>query len=78
MEGFVEDVAASIEVARASGAVPDGVPARDLSIALNRMNERVFLTIFAGSEPTIAEENLIDTLVAVWLGAIFGPGRLPG
>ena len=78
MHGFVQDIAASIEVARASGAIPQGVPARDLSIALNRMNERVFLTIFAGTEPTIAEEDLIDTLVAVWLGAIFGPGSRPG
>ena len=78
MQGFVQDVAASIEVARAAGAVPAGLPAHDLSTALNWMNERVFLTVFAGAEPTIAEEDLIDTLVAIWLGAIFGLGRLPG
>jgi TetR/AcrR family transcriptional regulator, ethionamide resistance regulator len=77
MNGFVEEVAASLEVARAAGAVPDGLPARDLSTALNWMNERVFLSVFAGTEPTIAEEDLIDTLVVIWLGAIFGPASPP-
>ena len=76
VEGFVAEVTAAIEHARAAGTAPEGLPARDLATALNWMNERVFHSVFAGTQPTIAEENLIDTLVAVWLGAIFGPGLL--
>jgi AcrR family transcriptional regulator len=72
MEGFVQVTAAVIEAERARGAAPAGVPARDLAIALNRMNERVFLSTFAGQAPAVDEENVLDVLVAAWLGAIYG------
>jgi TetR/AcrR family transcriptional regulator, ethionamide resistance regulator len=72
MESFVDETAAAIEAERAAGTVPDGVPARDLAISLNLMNERVLLATFAGHEPAIAEADVVDTLVAVWLGAIYG------
>jgi AcrR family transcriptional regulator len=75
MEGFVEETAAAIEAERAAGAVPDGIPARDLAISLNLMNERVLLATFSGFGPAVDEEHVVDTLVAVWLGAIYGePG----
>jgi AcrR family transcriptional regulator len=73
METFVQETAAAIESERARGRAPDGIPARDLAIALNTMNERVFHAIFAGQTPAVDEANVIDTLVAVWLGAIYGP-----
>jgi AcrR family transcriptional regulator len=72
MEEYVQVTTAVIEAERARGAAPGGVPARDLAIALNRMNERVFLSTFAGQAPAVDEERVIDVLVAVWLGAVYG------
>jgi AcrR family transcriptional regulator len=72
METFVQETSAAIEAERARGAAPEHVPARDLAVALNTMNERVFHTIFAGQAPAVDQANVIDTLVAVWLGAIYG------
>ena len=75
MEAFVEETAGAIEAERAAGNVPVGIPARDLAIVLNLMNERVLLATFAGYEPAVAEKDVVDTLVAAWLGAIYGaPG----
>ena len=75
MEGFVQETTAAIEAERARGAAPPGVPARDLAIALNMMNERVLQATFAGHAPTIDEEHVVDVLLAAWLGAIYGtPG----
>lgn len=72
MEGFVQVTSSVIEAERARGAAPDGVPARDLAIALNRMNERVFLSTLAGQAPVMDEAHLLDVLVAAWLGAVYG------
>jgi AcrR family transcriptional regulator len=77
MEGFVEETAAMIESERARGAAPGGVGARDLAIALNRMNERVLLSTLAGQAPAVAEANVLDVLVAAWLGAIYGGAAPP-
>jgi hypothetical protein len=64
----------AIEAERARGAAPAGVPARDLAIALNSMNERVLRATFAGHPPAIDEEHVVDVLLAAWLGAIYGTG----
>lgn len=72
MEVFVQETTAAIEAVRASGTVPADVPARDLAVALNLMNERVLHATFAGHDPAIAEKNVVDTLFAVWLAAIYG------
>jgi TetR/AcrR family transcriptional regulator, ethionamide resistance regulator len=72
MEQFVEETSAAIEAERARGAAPDGLPARDLAVALNLMNERVLLATFAGYTPAVDEANVIDVLVSVWLRAIYG------
>jgi AcrR family transcriptional regulator len=72
MEGFVVETTAAIEAERARGAAPGGVPARDLAIALNSMNERVLQATFAGHPPAIDEENVVDVMLSVWLGAIYG------
>ena len=77
MEGFVVETTAAIEAERARGAAPDGVPARDLAIALNSMNERVLQATFAGHPPAIDEEHVVDVMLSVWLGAIYG-ARHPG
>src|SRR5919204_2064221 len=75
MEEYVQVTTAVIEAERARGAAPGGVPAGDLAIALNRMNERVFLSTFAGQAPAVDEDRVLDVLVTVWLGAVYGPGR---
>jgi AcrR family transcriptional regulator len=76
MEGFVQETTAAIEAERARGAAPPGMPARDLAIALNWMNERVLHVTFAGQAPAIAEGQVLDVLVSTWLAAIYG-GKLP-
>ncbi|HEX3511208.1 MAG TPA: TetR/AcrR family transcriptional regulator [Solirubrobacteraceae bacterium] len=72
MEGFVDESTAAIESERARGAAPQGVPARDLAIALNLMNERVFHASLSGEAPAIDEDAELDALVAIWLLAIYG------
>ena len=76
-EGWVGYTTTAIENERARGAAPPGVPARDLAIALCSMNERVLYATFGGGGPTVAEEDVVDVLLAVWLGAVYG-ARLPG
>jgi TetR/AcrR family transcriptional regulator, ethionamide resistance regulator len=77
METFVEETAAAIEAERDRGAALEGIPARDLAIALNWMNERVLHATFEGDTPAIGEEAMLDTLVAVWLRAIYGTTSPP-
>ena len=73
MEGWVTETAAGIDLARAAGAAPDtGVASRDLAIALLLMNERAFHTALARHAPAIDEDGVVDVLVKVWLGAIYG------
>ena len=77
MSTAVDETSRVIEAERARGAAPDGVPARDLATALNATSEAVLRATFAGQEPAIAEDAVIDTLVAVWINAVYGtPGSL--
>jgi TetR/AcrR family transcriptional regulator, ethionamide resistance regulator len=71
METFVSETTAAIEAERARGVAPAGVPARELAIALNWMNERVLHAAFEGDSPAVAEETILDTLVEIWLRAIY-------
>jgi AcrR family transcriptional regulator len=77
MEAFVGETTALIEAERARGAVPAGVPARDLAVALNLMNERTLHAALAGHSPAIDEARVVDTLVAVWLMALYGTTTPP-
>jgi TetR/AcrR family transcriptional regulator, ethionamide resistance regulator len=72
MEGFVHETVAAIEAERARGAAPQGLPASDLAITLNSMNERVLHATFSREAPAVEEQNVIDVPVAVWLSAIYG------
>ena len=72
MEGFVQETTEAIEAERARGAAPPGSAARDLAITLNWMNERVLHASFAGDGPTVGEDAIVDTLLEVWLRAIYG------
>jgi len=72
MEGWVSDVTEIIEAERARGVAPAGLPARDLAIALLQMNERAQYATFADEKPSLAEERILDTLVDIWVRAIYG------
>lgn len=72
MEAWVAEAAAAIESERARGAAPPGVPARDLAISLLLMNERVQHAALAGRAPAVAEDDVVDVLVAIWTRAIYG------
>ena len=69
---WVQQCAAVIDAERARGAAVAGVPARDLAVALNSMNERVLYATFSGDGPAVAEADVVDVLLAVWLGAVYG------
>jgi AcrR family transcriptional regulator len=79
-EGWVRTSSATIEAERRRGAAPPGIPARDLAIALNAMNERVLRSTRHGDQPAIAEQDVVDVLLGVWLSAIYGavPAQLTG
>ena len=75
-EAWVQLSATAIENERERGAAPPGLPARDLAIALNSMNERVLYATFSGDGPTVAEPDVVDVLLEVWLAAVYG-GAVP-
>jgi TetR/AcrR family transcriptional regulator, ethionamide resistance regulator len=71
MEGWVRRAEAAIESERRRGAAPAGPPARDLAIALNSMNERVLYATFANDGPAVAESDVVDVLLDIWLNSIY-------
>ena len=72
MESVVAEAGVVIEAERARGAAPPGIPARDLATALSWMTERVLQATFTAHGPAITEGELTDTLLAVWLRAVYG------
>lgn len=78
IDGFVELTAFAIDCERERGVAPGGPPSRQLAIALNWMNERVFHVAMAGYEPAIPEGEAFDTLLSVWSRAIYGDDSLGG
>jgi len=75
--GWVQNCAATIEAERRRGAAPPGVPARDLAVVLNAMNERALNATFSGRGPAVAEDDVVDVLLEVWLAAIYGGSAPP-
>jgi AcrR family transcriptional regulator len=73
-ESWVTRSAAAIETERVRGAAPAGMPARDLAVALNSMNERVLYATLSGDGPAVAEDDVVGVLLEVWLRAIYGTG----
>ncbi|MFJ7116504.1 TetR/AcrR family transcriptional regulator [Streptomyces albogriseolus] len=71
MEQFVAEVTAAIESERHRGAAPEGIPARDLATSLNWMVERALFSTFSSQTPAVPEERLLDTLVSIFMGAIY-------
>ncbi|HVV07895.1 TetR/AcrR family transcriptional regulator [Amycolatopsis sp.] len=71
MNRWVDRITTVIEAERARGAAPAGRPARELAVALNLMNERMLHATFAGESPTVAESDVVDVLLEIWLAAIY-------
>ncbi len=75
-ENWVRRTEEAILVERSRGAAPSGLPARELAVALNMMNERVMYASFAGEQPSVPEAAVVDTLLGIWLHSIY-PGGPP-
>jgi AcrR family transcriptional regulator len=71
MEHWVGRTEEAILTERDRGAAPPGLPARELAVALNLMNERVMYATFASEEPSVTEPHVVDTLLHVWLTSIY-------
>jgi AcrR family transcriptional regulator len=71
MAKWVRHTELIIEAERERGAAPSGIPAHDLAVTLNLMNERVMHAAFVGEQPAVAESKVVDTLLHVWLTSIY-------
>ena len=71
MQKWISYTTAAIQTERERGAAPHTVPAADLSIALNMLNERMMAATFTAEEPAIPQERVIDTLVHIWMASIY-------
>lgn len=72
MENWVERTIRAIEAERIRGAAPSGLPARQLAIVLNAMNSRVMHAALVPDPPALAESEVVDTLLEVWLRLVYG------
>lgn len=72
MQKWIDNTARIIEAERARGEAPATLPALNLATALNLMNERVLMAAFAAERPAVPEEQVLDTLVHIWITTIYG------
>ena len=73
---FVDAVAVQIDREREAGLALDGPPsAHALATALIWMNERCFYTASLGTNPSLSDDELVETLTAVWLRSIYGTDK---
>ena len=75
MQKWIDSTAATIEAERSQGAAPVTLPARDLATALNLMNERALFASFSDERLSVDPNQLLDTLVHIWVTAIYGEAR---
>ena len=71
MEEWVRRTEDAIRAERDRGAAPGGLPARDLATALVSMNERMIYATLANDGPAVAESDLVDVLLDIWLTSIY-------
>jgi AcrR family transcriptional regulator len=72
MQKWIDYTAASIRAERERGAAPDTLPAEDLAISLNLMNERLMFASFASEQPAVPPERTVITLAHIWVSSIYG------
>lgn len=71
-ENWVANTTVGIEAERARGAAPSTIPARDIAVALNLINQSMMGATFTGQQPAVTDADVVDTLLHVWLNAIYG------
>jgi AcrR family transcriptional regulator len=73
IERFTMALAAQIDRGRKAGVVPPGPPSRPLAAALLWGSDRCFYVGGLGADADVpAEQELVEPLTALWIGAIFG------
>ena len=72
MQSWVDYTTKAIMSERRRGAAPDGIPAGELAVALNLMNERVLSTAFTREQPAIDRSSVVDVLLGIWMLSIYG------
>jgi AcrR family transcriptional regulator len=72
MAKWIDYTAESIQAERDRGAAPVTIPARDLAIALNLMNERTMFAAHAAEKNSVARDRIVDTLAHIWVTSIYG------
>jgi TetR/AcrR family transcriptional regulator, ethionamide resistance regulator len=74
LQAFWEAVIGRFVDQAAARIAQEGVPEADsLAKALIWMNERCFYTSSLGAGPALGDDELVPTLTAIWLRAIFTP-----
>ena len=70
---FTDAVAAQIDRERDDGVAPAGLPSRRLAATLLWSTERCFYVAGTGLDPDMpSEEEMIEPLMAVWTGTLYG------
>lgn len=72
MQRWIHHIAGVIDAERARGAAPVTLPAHELSTALNLLNESVMTASFAGHQPSLPDDRVLDNLVHIWTTSIYG------
>jgi len=72
MQRWVDYTALLIEAERERGNAPTTLPAVDIAVSLNLMNERAMYAALANEPPAVADEKVVDTLAHIWFTAIYG------
>lgn len=75
MQKWIDSTAAMITAERERGAAPRTIPAADLAASLNQMNERAMMATLSAEEPSVGEDELVDTLTHIWVTSIYGEAR---
>ncbi len=72
MQSWVDYTSQVITAERRRGAAPEGIPAHDLAVALNLMNERVLSASFTREQPAIDRPAVVTVLLGIWMRSIYG------
>ncbi|MCV7191760.1 TetR/AcrR family transcriptional regulator [Mycolicibacterium brumae] len=72
MQRWVDYTALLINVERDRGNAPVTLPAEDIAVSLNLMNERAMYAALAGEPPAVADDKVVDTLAFLWFTTIYG------
>ncbi len=75
LQKWIGYTAESIQAERDRGGAPDTIPAEDLAISLNLMNERAMFAALAADRTAVSPDRLVDTLAHIWLNSIYGAVR---